>query len=128
MKFAVLRCVFTGGVTPAYSCHEIARMSEAFGEVLHSVTHESLPFNFFNIGSNDCSKLFSEGGEGAGRGGVRDGALVCPVARTSSTAFLCYCSSRTGDGRHGECFYAKWHVVVRAVQFPQFGEDNFLIF
>ena len=81
MKFAVLKCVSTGGVTPAYSCHKIARMSEAFGEVLHSITHESLPFNFFNIGSNDCSKLFSEGGEGVGRGGVRDGALVCPVSK-----------------------------------------------
>ena len=46
MKFAVLKCLSTGGVTPAYSCHKIARMSEAFGEVLHSITHESLPFNF----------------------------------------------------------------------------------
>ena len=62
MKFAVLKCVSTGGVTPAYSCHKIARMSEAFGEVLHSITHESLPFNFFNIGSNDCSKLFPREG------------------------------------------------------------------
>ena len=63
-------------------------MSEAFGEVLHSITHESLPFNFFNIASNDCSKLFSEGGEGAGRGGVRDGALVCPVARIQAQPFF----------------------------------------